>query len=134
MITDRQLGRMRSASETAFPDAGTVTRPGTGGATWDPSTGVYTGPAPATVWSGSCRVRPALAVEQDVQVGEMHETLGRYVGTFPWDSGEIRVDDFLTLTTASDPQLIGRPLRVVNLSIGSWEIDRRLILEDEQQT
>jgi hypothetical protein len=134
MLSARQLDRMRATSTRAMPDQGSVTRPGVGAQTWDPSTGTHTGPPPQTIYTGVCRVRKAGAVEQDVEVGELHETLGRYVGTFPWNSGGIEVDDFLVLTVSTDPQLIGRPLRVVDLSVGSNHIDRRVILEDEQQT
>lgn len=134
MLTDRQLSRMRDTSGAALPDEGTVTRPGAGAQPWDPSTGTHQRPPALTVYTGPCRVRPAVNVEQDVEVGDMHETLGRYVGTFPWDSGDIRVDDFLVLTTTTDPQLLNRPLRVVNVSVGAWQIDRRVVLEDEQQT
>lgn len=134
MLSTRQVTRMRGTSTTALPDHGTVTRPGVGQVVFDPVTGTNTRPPATTVYTGACRVRSPGAVEQDVQVGEMHETLGRYVGTFPWDSGDVRVDDMLILDIASDPQLIGRPLRVVNVAVGSWEIDRRVMLEDEQQT
>lgn len=134
MLTPRQLDRMRDTSGAALPDVGTVTRPGVGAQTWDPSTGTHQRPPALTVYTGSCRVRPSANVEQDVEVGDMHETLGRYVGTFPWDSGDIRVDDFLVLTAATDPQLAGRPLRVVSVMVGAWQIDRRVLLEDEQQT
>lgn len=147
MLTDTELAGMRTTSASALPDRCTITRPGTGQPIFDPISGTYTAPAPVTVYTGPCRVRPAVNVEQDVQVGEMHETLGRYTATLPatlaiaqqlnstatGDPNTVRVDDFLTVTTSSDPALVSRSMRIVHVNVGAWQIDRRMILEDQEQ-
>lgn len=147
MLTDPELAGMRTASASALPDRCTITRSGTGQPIFDPVSGTYTGPVPVTVYTGPCRVRPGENVERDVQVGEMHETLGRYTATLPatlaiaqqfastatGDPNAVRVDDFLTVATSSDSALVSRSMRVVHANVGAWQIDRRMILEDQEQ-
>lgn len=129
MLTQSELDAMRATSQSALPDQGTVTRQGTVGV-FDPDTGEYPAPVPETIYEGPCRVRREASVEKDVEVGRLPETLGSYVATFPWDVGDLQVDDFLTLTSSSDPDIVGRPLRITNIYLGSWSIDRRVSLED----
>jgi len=123
---------MRSTSKSALPDRCTITRP-SGEPTLDVGTGYLTPAAPTTVYTGACRVRPRGSQELDIEVGDLHETLGPYVATLPHDMGDVRVDDYLTVTASLDAQLVGRSFQISHVGWSSWQIDRRLGLDDREQ-
>lgn len=142
MLTQAEIDGMRDTSASALPDTCTITRaPET--ATLDLDTLDLTPDAGQTIYAGPCRVRPRGSQEQDVQVGDLHETLGPYVATLPalatadgittGDPNDVRVDDYLTVVTASDPSMAGRWFQVRHVGWSSWQIDRRLGLDDREQ-
>lgn len=132
MLTDDDLAGMRATSAAALPAVCTITSEVGNGAI-NTTTGLYASATPTVVHAGlACRVRPQSAGKDD-QVGGLHETLGRYVGTVPFDAAGIEVDMMLTVTTGTDSELVGRPLRIVDVSWSEWRIDRRLVLEDLEQ-
>lgn len=133
MLTDAEIASMQSTSELAMAATVTVTREATTPPTFNPQTGTYGERATVTVYEGSYRLRPAGRTEGDEQVGDLHETPGRYVATFPASCPELRVDDFVTPTDGTDADLIGRPMRVVDVHYSEWLIDRRVTVEDLQQ-
>lgn len=132
MLTADELAGMRTTSESAMPATCAVTRRG-GDHALDTDTGMLEGPAETAVWSGACRVRSLNTQGQDGQVGALHETFGRYVVTLPYDADGIEVDDFLEVSAGTDDELVGRPLRVIDVGWSEWRIDRRLVVEDLQQ-
>lgn len=142
MLTASEIAGMRDTSASALPDTCTITRPG-GEPTLDEVT-LDLDPAPAeTIYTGVCRVRPRANEEQDTQVGDLHETLGPYVATLPalathdgvtaGDPDDVRVDDYLSVLTSSDGSMVGRHFQVRHVGWGSWQIDRRLGIEDREQ-
>lgn len=131
MLTTAELAGMRTTSESAMPATCAVTR-SDGDPTLDTETGLVA-PGSTAVWSGTCRVRSLNTQGQDGQVGALHETFGRYVVTLPHDADGIEVDDFLEVSAGTDDELVGRPLRVVDVGWSEWRIDRRLVVEDLQQ-
>lgn len=142
MLTASEIAGMRETSASALPDTCTVTRPG-GEPTLDANTLDLDPAAPVTVYAGVCRVRPRANEEQDSQVGDLHETLGPYVGTLPalrthdgvtaGNPNDVRVDDYLTVTASSDPSMVGRHFQVRHIGWSSFQIDRRIGLEDREQ-
>lgn len=132
MLTTDELDGMRTTSALALPATCAVTRP-SGDHTLDTATGLLEDPAPLAVWSGACRVRSLNTQGRDGEVGALHETMGRYVVTLPHDADGIEVDDFLAVVTGTDDELVGRPLRVIDVGWSEWRIDRRLVVEDLQQ-
>lgn len=132
MLTDDEIEAMRATSASALPATCTVTRP-SGSLTLDAETLTETPSAGTTVFTGACRVRTLNTQDMPAQVGDLHETLGRYIGTVPYDADGIQVDDFLTVTAGTDDELIGRPLRITDVRWSEWRVDRRLVLEDLQQ-
>lgn len=132
MLTTAEIDGMRDTSRSALPATCTITRTA-GPGTFDSTTGLYDNPTPTTIYTGPCRVRPQDTQQQDTEVGDLHETLGRYVATLPYDADGVQVDDFLTVTDGTDSQLADRPLRVLHVGWSEWEIDRRLIVEDREQ-
>ena len=134
MLTSAELASMRTTSSAAMPTTAQVTRPTAGRGTFNTVTGTY-GEHPVTViYAGPCRIRPATAAAEDTAtVGDLHETVGRYIATFPHDVATIEVDDFVTVTDATDPDLIGYTLRVLDAARSEWLIDRRVTLEVLEQ-
>jgi hypothetical protein len=142
VLTQAEIDGMRLTSASALPDTCTITRP-SGEPTLNDTTGDLDPAGTETVYVGACRVRPRGSQEQDTQVGDLHETLGDYVGTLPasataeqvtsGDPNDIRLDDSLTVTASTDTAMVGRTFRIVHNGHGSWQIDRRIGLEDREQ-
>lgn len=142
MLTADEIAGMRDTSASALPDTCTITRPG-GEPTLNETTLDLDPAAPDTIYTGVCRVRPRGTDEQDSQVGDLHETLGDYVATLPalrthdgvtaGDPNDVRVDDYLTVTTSTDPSMVARHFQVRHVGWSTWQIDRRLGIEDREQ-
>lgn len=142
MLTAPEIAGMRDTSASALPDTCTITRTAAE-ATLDPVTGDLVPDPPTVIYSGSCRVRPRGSQEQDTQVGDLHETLGPYVATLPalssatgvtaGDPNNVRVDDYLEVTASTDGAMDGRAFQVRHVGWSSWQIDRRLGLDDREQ-
>lgn len=130
VVIASELGSMRETVAAHLPDTCTISTPGQ--PVLDKNTGTYTNPAGAPVYSGPCRVRPAgQRGDLVVQAGGEPVTFRTYDATIPWDAAGVEVDHILTLTTSADPSLVGRPLRVRDVQYGSWQLGRRLTLEDD---
>lgn len=142
MLNAYEIAGMRATSVSALPDTCIIRRPATEPTLNETTLDLEPGTS-STVYAGPCRVRSRGSLEQDVEVGELHETLGPYTGTLPaldtadgvtaGDPNDVRVDDFLTVVTSSDPGMIGRSFRLVHVSWSAFQIDKRLGLEDRQQ-
>ena len=128
MLLDAELAGMRTTSASALPDTGTVTRPVSGG-TLDPNLGTWVPDAATAIYDGTMRVRPPTANESTILFGDESATRQRFVATLPHDAAVVSIDDRLTVTSSSDPQMDDRQFRVVSVSAGSFHIDRRLGLE-----
>jgi len=142
VLTANEIAAMRHTSVTALPDTCTITRTG-GEPTLDPGSLDLDYPTADVIYTGPCRVRTRDAQELNVQVGDLHETLGPYVATLPalaaadgvtaGDPVNVRVDDYLVVTVSVDAAIVSRAFQVRHISWGSWQIDRRLGLEDREQ-
>lgn len=142
MLTQAEIDGMHLTSASALPDTCTITRP-SGEPTLDTVTLDLDPAGSVTVYAGICRVRPRESEEQDSQVGDLHETLSPYVGTLPavashegvtaGDPNDVLVDDYLTVVTSTDPAMVGRSFQIRHLGLSSWQIDRRLGLENREQ-
>lgn len=128
MLTTAEITAMRAAVEASLPDTCRITRRAAG--ILNPTTGTYDVTTPTPLWSGRCRVRSRAAASRDVQVGDAHTVLGQYVATIPTAATGIEVDDFLEVTAATwAVELIGVPLQIIDIQLGSWDLGRRLILQ-----
>lgn len=132
MLTAAELAEMRSTSTSALPDTVQITRQ-SGEAVLDPVDGDNDYPAPTVIYTGPGRVRPRDSQEQDVTSGDLHQTLGSYTATLPHDADEIVVDDYLQVTASTDASMVGRAFHIRHVGWSSWQIDRRLALEDAEQ-
>lgn len=142
MLNAYEIAQMRVTSTTALPDLCVIER-AAGEPVLNPITLESTSGEPESIYEGTCRVRPRGSQEQDEEVGELHETTGPYVATLPalasatgvasGDPNDVLVDDFLTVVTSTDASMVGRSFRIVHVGWSSWQLDRRLGLEDRQQ-
>lgn len=131
MLETAELEAMQDASASAMPDTCTITRTVDGDV--DPVTGVYSGTA-TTVYSGACRSRQySNSQDASVMIGDLSDTLGRYVLTLPASATGIAIDDVVTISTDTDGDLDGRTFYVAHVPKQSWLIDRRLIIEDRER-
>ena len=132
MLTDDEIDAMRETVASALPATCTVTRASTD-RTFNPADGTYTLGDPTTVYTGACRVRTLNTQGMTSPVGGLHETIGRYTVVLGHDADGVEVDDFVTVTAGTDAELVGRPLRVIDVRWSEWQLDRHLIVEDLQQ-
>jgi hypothetical protein len=123
---------MRSTSRAALPDTCTIVRPAAT-AVLNTATGDLDPDDAEPIYTGPCRVRPRGSQEEDQLVGDLHQTLGPYVGTLPYDAADVQVDDQLTVTASSDADIVDRTFQVRHIGLSSWQIDRRVGLDDLEQ-
>lgn len=105
-----------------------ITRRATGGTT--DASGTYTPTSPTTIHTGPCRVQAVPTQRQVIVVGEAQETRHRYLVTIRYDAATIHVGDLVLITESVDAGLVGRRLRVVNVSYGSEQWERDLNCEE----
>lgn len=95
-------------------------------AAYNPATGRTAYPPAATVHAGPCRVqRQTRSQENAHNVGARSVTSRRYLVSLPVAAPQIRVNDIVTITGATDAQTVGKTLRVTDVRGGSilWQHD-----------
>lgn len=130
MLTAAEIADMRAVSADALPDTCEITSADID-PSFDPVTGDYTPDPASVIYTGACRVRGRGTDEQPVDSGDRHQVLGDYTATLP-HTADVQVDQYLTVTASTDTGMIGRAFRIVHVSWSSWQIDRRVGLEDQQ--
>lgn len=129
MLTSGELAGMRTTVASALPDTASITRRAAGTVDVD---GSYVADVGMVMWTGACRVNPKPGVTREVQIGDAHAITSWYVATLPYDATGFGVDDYLVVTASSfSTDLIGKPLRIVEIELMTWEVGRRLTLHAE---
>jgi hypothetical protein len=119
--------RHRPVAEGTFTATITFRRP-SGAAAFDPATG--TGTRPATViYSGPCRIQELPREHTTIAAAE-RITWRRYRVSLTIQATGLRLDDVGTVDTATDPSLVGRGLRVIDVERGSLTFQRDLTCTD----
>jgi hypothetical protein len=100
------------------------TRP-TAAVSFDEVTGRSQYPTPDPLYDGPCRVQASQRLDSQQTVGDRAETVKRYQVTLPVSAGPIQINDVGVVSDATDPQLIGLTLIVVEVVRGSlvWQHD-----------
>lgn len=106
----------------------TVTRKG-GGGTTDPD-GTWNPDPATTLYTGPCRVLALPTNERLMVIGDTQETLRRYQVSLRHDVDDVGIGDLVHITAAKDQGLVGKQLRVVDISYGSEEWQRDLIADE----
>lgn len=128
MLTDAEIDSMRTTIDSALVDTASITRRAAG--TLNIATGDVTVTSPAALWSGVCRVRSRASASRDVQIGDAHAQIGQYVATLPVDADGFDVGDYLTVTASTaSVDLIGVPMQIIDIQLGTWDLGRRLMLQ-----
>lgn len=128
MLTTAEIAAMRTTVESALTDTASIVRRTAG--TLNAATGDVTVTPPAALWSGLCRVRSRASASRDVQIGDAHAQIGQYVATLPVDADGFDVGDYLTVTSsATGVDLIGVPMQIIDIQLGTWDLGRRLMLQ-----
>lgn len=123
-------------AEQAMTATATVTRPASNGPpVFDEETGRSQHPAPSTVHSGPCRIqRSALTGGHAPVVADKVTPLREYVTSWPLDAPVFRVNDLVTVTDATDTELAGQVLRIVDVRRGSLVWQRDYLAEEHVPT
>lgn len=128
MLTTAEIASMRTTVESALTDTASIVRRTAG--TLNTATGDVTVTAPAALWTGPCRVRSRASASRDVQIGDAHAQIGQYVATLPVDADGFDVGDYLTVTaSAAGVDLVGVPMQIIDIQLGTWDLGRRLMLQ-----
>ena len=121
----------RRLAESLMIDTGTITRP-TGGQTWDDETQQSVPAAPATVYTGKCRVRVRPVGDRVVESGGQSVTLASYLLTIPVDATDVQVGDEFTASVSNDPLVVGRRLILKSVDAATASTARRFICSHDQ--
>jgi len=84
-------------------------------------------PTYSTLYSGVATIFPVVyRREQQTYVAEQAERIRMYRVLLPWDSGEFRENDIITVTAADDAEFVGQEMRVTDCMYESDQGLRRL--------
>lgn len=124
------VARFRSRQADLFVDTATVSRPGTGDGSIHATTGVFTPPTAATLYTGPCLIRGFQWEGQDARYGDIEVRLRRVRAKFPVDT-DIQYDDIVVPSASTfDASLVGVSFRVTDAPGDGWQISRWVILEE----
>lgn len=120
----------RPAAESVQTAEAALTRPDPDAPpVFDPDTGSTTR-AVLTVYTGACRLQALDVGDNAALTGEQQVTSHTYRVSLPY-TADPAVGDTLTVTASSDPTLVGRMLRVTDVTRGSLVWQRDLIATDD---
>lgn len=133
VVHPRMLDSLRTVAQGAQSGTCQLLRPSDAPPALNPSTLAYEPGPPVVLWSGPCRVQPqSRSGAQVVDAAGEQVTLSGYQVTVPISAGQVVVDDLVLITASADPQLVGRTLRVTDVSYGDLQAERHLDCEDDQ--
>lgn len=122
----------RAAHRQLMVDACTIARPDAE-PSWDPETGQYTELESTPVYAGPCRVKPTARGTREADQGVRDIVVNRYDVALPFDTeAVVEVGDLLTVTASADAWLIGRPMVVSSVGLGTTSTARWLTVDDQR--
>lgn len=97
----------------------------------NPTTLKYDSPTTAQIYAGPAHFSPVTfrRDRQELGGGEAIR-IRQYRAVLPWDSGDIRIDDILTVNFCSDPEVAGRFFDVTDVMYETELAARRITLTD----
>jgi hypothetical protein len=123
MVHPSMLARVEAVTARSMTARCVVTRAAASEPSYDPATGVATYPTAVQVWDGPCRVQPEKVGNPTDRVGEQEITVRSYTVLLP-RGAVVDLGDTVTATVAVDPELVGRPLHVVDVMPSSLQVER----------
>lgn len=136
VIGDTWSRHHRPTATGAMTATGTIVRPPSGAtAVFDEAAGRSVLPDPATLYAGIMRVqRLAQAVSDSTTTTADRElTTRQYQVSIDIDAATtvLQINDIVTVTVcADDPDVVGRPLRIRDVRLGTLAWERDLLCED----
>lgn len=97
---------------------------------YDPVTLQYGGPVIDPVYTGRCRVQMQGGQAQTTVSGGQTITIRSYLVALEHDAAGIEVDHYVDIDAAVDAELVGRRLRVLDVTFGSNQWQRDLTCQD----
>jgi hypothetical protein len=127
------LAAGRAAHEELMVDTVRLQRPGAD--VYNPVTGVTTRTDPRALYTGRGRVKPAVAVAEDAEVGERNVVRRRYEVALPWSAAPLAAErvlpgDQVAVTASPDPRLVGMVLTVTSVGESATATAWRLSAEE----
>jgi hypothetical protein len=114
-------------------DTARLTRdPGTSNDALDRTTLRLTPGPPTVVYEGPCLIGVQRQRDQRLDRGGQPVERQRITARLPADAPSPEAGDILTvLSSAADPTLVGRPLRVIDVARATVALTRQLVLESD---
>jgi hypothetical protein len=112
---------------------GRIVRPA-GPGPWNPQTGEVDELPGQVIYTGPCRIQAQASAVLDAQAAGQEVTSRTYLVAIRHDAPEVRAGesgDVFIADEASDPYLVGRPMRIVDIQLGSLRWERDLICRDD---
>lgn len=99
--------------------------------TIDPTTLKYSNPVKEQIYAGPAHFSPVTFRRDRQELGGGEAVrIRQYRSVLPWDSGDIRIDDVLTVNFCADPEVVGRSFDVTDVMYESEIAARRITLTD----
>lgn len=119
----RHLDKLKSTIEAFMADQCVIERPSS--RTLDTNTGVESVGQGTEIYSGKCRIAPTSERGEEVVGDEM--VSWRDTDFFiPLSAPQIRQDDILTVTSATDSEMVGRVWRITDVRQATYQVERKL--------
>ena len=99
----------------------------------NPATGAYDSPVfeSPPIYSGPAHISPVTYRRDRQEIGGMEAIrIRQYRAIVPWDSGDIWIDDLITISDTQDPEMLGRTFDISDVLYESELAVRRLSLTD----
>lgn len=97
----------------------------------NPTTAKYENPIVETIYSGPAHISPVTYRRDRQELGGMEAIrIRQYRAVLPWNSGDIWVDDQLTVQFCSDPEMVGKTFDISDVLYESELAARRITLTD----
>jgi hypothetical protein len=130
MSVESLLARGRSAYERLMLDTVAIDRKTQGA--FNPTTGEY-GTTWTVIYTGPADIKPE-RMPRDVDAGETATAVGRYDVKLPFATAAlVKVEDRVAATASLDVHLIGRPLYVTAVGLGSRRTAWHITAVDQEQ-
>jgi len=130
MSVESVLARGRVAHERLMTDTVTIDRKTQGA--FNAATGEY-GITWTTVYTGPADIKPE-RMPREVEAGQTATAVGRYDVKLPFATAvAVKVEDRLTASAAADTRLVGRPLWVTAVGLGSRRTAWHITVVDQEQ-
>ena len=95
------------------------------------TTGQYDNPVTSTIYTGPAHISPVTYRRDRQEIGGAEAVrIRQYRAVVPWDSGDVWIDDRMTVAMSQDPQMVDKVFDISDVLYESEMAARRLSLTD----